>query len=157
LEDGTALIEPSGVEGYLTRHKTSSTPKSRIYISTHDGHIFISTTRNAHPPVTPSKPHSTPADLFPEVHEAFIKHEHRRMAAFMERSDGCIDLRDINQIQLQVAEEGNVKKDVEKCFLVTLATGGKVTLEAHSEIDAQDWVKALDDLTAYWRKRHRVE
>lgn len=31
------LEEPAGIEGYLTRHKTGTTPKQEVYVATHDG------------------------------------------------------------------------------------------------------------------------
>jgi len=37
LETGTQLTEPPGIEGYLTRHKSSTSPRERVYIASHDG------------------------------------------------------------------------------------------------------------------------
>lgn len=37
LETGTTLEEPPGIEGYLTRHKSGSSPKERVFVASHDG------------------------------------------------------------------------------------------------------------------------
>lgn len=41
LEDGTALHEPPGVEGYLVRQKSSVAPKESVYVSSHDGTYLV--------------------------------------------------------------------------------------------------------------------
>ncbi|WVR06432.1 hypothetical protein IAU60_003463 [Kwoniella sp. DSM 27419] len=99
LEDGTRLDEPPGIEGYLVRHTTATT-KDHVYISSHDGNIFVGNMKQARPPLLPQSEGSTPANMFDDVYHAFIDNEHRRMARFLERCSGCIDLRDIVSVNM---------------------------------------------------------
>lgn len=46
------ISEPPGVEGYLLRHKPSG-PSERVYLSTHDGHLFLCRPSTAQPPEPP--------------------------------------------------------------------------------------------------------
>lgn len=123
------------------------------------GNIFASNINNAHPPLSPGKESSTPADLFPEVHKTFLEGEHRRMAAFVSRSAGCIDLRSVRGIRLCEPGSGHdgLKGKEEKCFEVQIASEANIVLEAHSPEIAKEWVDRLLALQAYWRRRHRVE
>ncbi|WVF68945.1 hypothetical protein IAT40_003719 [Kwoniella sp. CBS 6097] len=99
LEDGTHLNEPPGIEGYLIRHKDSG-PKEQVYITSHEGNIFVGNTKSARPPLLPQKEASSPANLFPEMYRSFIDTEHRRSARFLERCAGCIDMRDIVSVKM---------------------------------------------------------
>ena len=98
------IIEPPGVEGYLVRHRSTSTPKEHVYLSTHDGNIIASTTRHSKPPVKPSKEGSTPVEVFPQVYKAFRENEQRRLASGITDSAGCIDLRAIDNVRLVVSK-----------------------------------------------------
>ncbi|KAK0201660.1 hypothetical protein DFS33DRAFT_1349082 [Desarmillaria ectypa] len=42
--------EPPSIEGYLTRIKTNTQLKQRVYMTTHDGNLFTLPTSKAHPP-----------------------------------------------------------------------------------------------------------
>lgn len=174
LEDGSALDEPPGVEGYLIRHRGSSAKES-IYVTTHDGHVFISSMNHANPPITPKKEASTPAELFPEVHSTFIETEHRRMAQFIEQCSGGIDFRSIVDIKLcetDVVDDltpraaGTVDEDgarkpagspMQRSFEVTLSNGKVDRFETHSPEIAQEWVDRLHSLRQYWKRRQRIE
>ncbi|WVW84624.1 hypothetical protein I302_106658 [Kwoniella bestiolae CBS 10118] len=179
LEDGTELEEPPGIEGYLTRHKDGST-KEQVYLSSHDGNIFVGNIKEARPPLPPSKESSTPSELFPELFKAFVDDEHRRMASFLERCSGCIDLRDIVSIQVipdqdkpkrlasrsgstsSSSQGGSTVQQQEseatgRMFEVEVNTGGNVRLEAHTPEIAKEWVESLRGMKKYWQRRHRVD
>lgn len=47
------LSEPPAIEGYLTRHRPKSNTTERIYLSSHDGHLFLCRPSSAHPPEPP--------------------------------------------------------------------------------------------------------
>lgn len=47
------LSEPPGIEGFLTRVRPKKV-NDRVYLSSHDGHIFVSRPSTAHPPDPPS-------------------------------------------------------------------------------------------------------
>lgn len=47
------LVEPPGIEGYLTRVKTKGV-NDRVYLSSHDGHLFVCRPSSAHPPEPPA-------------------------------------------------------------------------------------------------------
>ena len=129
--------------------------------------------RDARAPGRPTKEASTPADLFPEIHQVFQEYEHRRMSDFIERSAGCVDLRDVTSIMLveQTPRHASIDtpdheddgakqrqgKRSERSFEVALTHGGPSVFEAHSPNDAKEWVDKLSSLMLYWTKRHRVE
>jgi len=48
-------------------------------------------------------------------------------------------------------------KKLDKCFDLKLTTGESVRFEAHNAEIAQEWVKRLEDLAGYWKRRHRVD
>jgi hypothetical protein len=100
LEDGTMLAEPEGIEGYLVRHKTSVSPKEEVYLCVADGHVFFCAANAATPPLRPRKRGSSPAELFPELHKQFLDGERRRLATFVEKCAGCIDLSRIASAKL---------------------------------------------------------
>ncbi|WVQ65819.1 uncharacterized protein L199_003997 [Kwoniella botswanensis] len=164
LEDGTSLEEPPGIEGYLTRHKDGST-KEQVYISSHDGNIFVGNMKEARPPLPPSKESSTPSELFPELYKTFIDEEHRRMASFLARCSGCIDLRDIVSIKIlpdktkhqHQPRPSMPQEPYGRTFEVEVNTGGNVRLEAQSPELAKEWVDNLRGLKKYWERRHRVD
>lgn len=47
------ISEPPAIEGYLTRHRPKSNAAERIYLSSHDGHLFLCRPSSAHPPEPP--------------------------------------------------------------------------------------------------------
>ena len=129
--------------------------------------------RAAYPPTKPAKEASTPADLFPEIHQIFLGNEHHRMARFIEHSAGCVDLRDVTGVKLVVETSNAASMDtrsladgsdrqrhgkmLDRSFEVVLSHGGPTVFEAYSPEDAKEWVDKLNDLKAYWNRRHRVE
>ena len=140
---------------------------------TYEGNIFTSTMNGARPPAAPAKPSSTPADVFPEIHKAFLDSERLRMANVIERCAGCVDLRQVDLIKscteldpVQHQAHGDTRNTVqntqrrlrdEKSFQVLLNKGGSDVFEAHSALVAKEWVEQLTALVEYWRRRHRVE
>ncbi|WVQ83201.1 hypothetical protein IAT38_005340 [Cryptococcus sp. DSM 104549] len=160
LEDGTLLTEPPGVEGYLFRIRGAGTgARETVYVSSHDGSLFISGLRDAHPPLIPKAEGSIPPDIFPDLHKEFLDSEHERMAKLIDNSAGCVDVRDIEEIQWTPEGEGERDDGSGKAnvFKVKLNPGGSVTFEAHSKEVAQEWVERLQALKAFWKRRHRVE
>lgn len=169
LEDGTSLEEPPGIEGFLTRHKSAASPKTELYVSTHEGNLFAASPSDAYPPVKPLNEGSTPSDLFPELQQAFVDHEHNRIARFIARSIGCVDLRDVQEIKLcsehqdaaqmdgEPQDGKQVGKRSQRTFQATLRSGQSVRFEAHSPEVAKEWVERLSALCAFWKRRHRLE
>ncbi|GJE98302.1 hypothetical protein PsYK624_145290 [Phanerochaete sordida] len=89
LKDGTRLDEPAGVEGYLERIRPNSTMKQALYLSTHDGYLFIANAAQALPPPPPGPP--------PEVDDPNALHaaEALRGARQVLAAHGLCDLRSI--------------------------------------------------------------
>ena len=50
LANGSVLEEPAAVEGYVWRVKPVSGALTRLYLTTHDGHLFVSKPSRAFPP-----------------------------------------------------------------------------------------------------------
>ena len=120
--------EPAAVEGYLTRIKPKTQARAPIYVSTHDGNLFVSSTHKAHPPPPPAPPTPTTsptADAFPAfstsasksiaptspakstkstkappaTQEEFKDAERSRSTLQILNSSGLVDLRDIQEIR----------------------------------------------------------
>ena len=53
LKNGRRLDEPPAIEGYLDRINPTSQAKKQIYLTTHNGNIFILTSHAAFPPMPP--------------------------------------------------------------------------------------------------------
>ena len=157
LEDGTVTQEPPGIEGFLTRQKTTAAPKENVYVATHDGNVYTSHAQNAHPPLQPGSQQSLPRDVFPELHEAHLDSERYRMAQFVQHSTGCVDLRDLDDIKLVSELEDSTSDKDQRTFEIHLTTGEKARFKAHSSDVAKEWVERLTKLSAYWKRRHRIE
>ncbi|KAK4686458.1 hypothetical protein P7C73_g3664, partial [Tremellales sp. Uapishka_1] len=127
LEDGTTLVEPPAIEGYLSRLKSKSASASELYVFTYDAG-------------------STPLDLFEDVHKVFLSSEQARISHMVGRSRGCIDLRDLDTLEVDGAN-----------FSINMRSGRLVNLETHSEDIAREWSEGLGQLMKYWSRRHRVE
>ena len=112
--------------------------------------------REAQPPGRPARESSTPPEIFPDVHMAWLRHEHIRSAAFIERCTGCIDLRDVVSVS-HAAPDSGLGKKTDRSLEIALPTGGTIIFEAHSSDDADEWVDRLENLRSYWKRRHRVE
>lgn len=167
LEDGTVVQEPEGIEGFLTRLKTATAPKDTVYISTHDGNVFTSHVNHAYPPLQPGREGSLPRDVFPEMHEAHLDNERERTRSFLRHAAGCVDLRDIEAVELltnpqprdgdQRDAAASAKQRDERRFEVRLTDNQSVRFEAHSPQVAKEWVERLTKLAEYWKRRHRIE
>lgn len=158
LEDGTVIQEPQGIEGFLVRLKTATAAKSNVYVSTHDGNVFTSHVDQAHPPLQPGKEKSMPRDVFPGLHDTHLDNERERMQLFLRQATGCVDFRDIEEVVLvsEIKDRDTSDKHQQR-FEVRLTNGDKPTFEAHSPEVAKEWVERLNCLTAYWKRRHRME
>ncbi|KAF8635847.1 hypothetical protein AX15_000040 [Amanita polypyramis BW_CC] len=53
LKNGMRFDEPLGAEGYLKHIRPNSSTKHQVYLSTHDGNLFVLPVRHAYPPVPP--------------------------------------------------------------------------------------------------------
>jgi hypothetical protein len=161
LEDGTVVQEPHGIEGFLIRHKTAASAQENVYISTHDGNVFVAHSTNPYAPLQPGPGQSLRRDIFPELHEAHLDSEKQRMSLFLRNSTGCVDLRDLETISLvcdlKDAERGGKSDKDDQTFEIRLVTGEKVRLEARSWEIAKEWVERLEELSHYWKRRHRLE
>ncbi|SCV70852.1 BQ2448_3614 [Microbotryum intermedium] len=50
------LAEPPAIEGYVARLRKNSLASERIYLSSHDGHLFVCSPSTCHPPDPPAPP-----------------------------------------------------------------------------------------------------
>lgn len=104
-----------------------------------------------------------PRDVFPELHSSHLDNEKERMRLFLRQATGCVDFRDIEEVAL-ISElngrdnQGSDSSDQDsRRFEVRLTNGDKPRFEAHSPEVAKEWVERLSRLTAYWKRRHRIE
>jgi len=51
LRDGTKLIEPPAIEGYLDRIRPNTQTKQQVYLTTHNGYLFRVNPAHANPPI----------------------------------------------------------------------------------------------------------
>lgn len=53
LRNGKRIHQPPSIEGYLDRIKPNTQLKQQVYLTTHDGHLFVLLNTRAHPPAPP--------------------------------------------------------------------------------------------------------
>jgi hypothetical protein len=93
LKNGNRLHEPPSIEGFLDRIKPNTPGKQSLYLSTHEGNLFISTSQHAYPP--------SPPGLAPEIEDldeyaqALRQSEIERGAMQIMHASGVNDLRSI--------------------------------------------------------------
>lgn len=93
LKNGSRLMEPPAIEGYLERIKPNTQVKQQVYISTHDGNILTLSPARAHPP---SPPGLTPLGAESDGHAKTLRQtEVRRGARQLMDAIGVSDLRSI--------------------------------------------------------------
>lgn len=98
LADGTELEEPEAIEGYLYRLKMKTGARTSVYVSSHDGNLFIMQPANAYPPAIPQAQAiraSSDTDSVQEQPRYTREDEVRRGASQILQSTGYLDLRDI--------------------------------------------------------------
>ncbi|OCH86402.1 hypothetical protein OBBRIDRAFT_797244 [Obba rivulosa] len=89
LKDGTRLDEPPGIEGFVDRIRVNSQAKQAVYLSTHNGYLFVlAPSRSNHPP----PPGPPPEDY---VADGLRKAEVRRGTRQILEATGMSDLRSI--------------------------------------------------------------
>ncbi|KAF8809576.1 hypothetical protein BYT27DRAFT_7094201 [Phlegmacium glaucopus] len=92
LKNGRRFEEPPAIEGYLDRIRPHSQAKQPLYLTTHDGNLFILSTHAAFPPMPPGLTPLTSQSLDPQG----LRHaEIRRGINQIMTATGMCDLRTI--------------------------------------------------------------
>lgn len=97
LGDGTDIEEPEAIEGYLYRLKPKSQTRTNVYISSHDGRLFVTQSARAFPPPIPQARIAlgdAEVDSIPPCARSQAD-EKRRISSQILNASGCVDLRDI--------------------------------------------------------------
>ena len=92
LKNGRRFDEPPAIEGYLDRIKSNSQIKHQLYLTTHDGNLFILGPHTAFPPMPPGLAPITDQSLDLQV---FRHAEIRRGINQIMTATGMCDLRAI--------------------------------------------------------------
>ncbi|RDB17902.1 Meiotically up-regulated gene 56 protein [Hypsizygus marmoreus] len=93
LRNGSRLHAPPAVEGYLERIRPNTQAKQGIYLTTHDGNLFLLAPGRAHPPSPPGlAPDSPDIESFAQ---ALRKSEAQRGALQIMDAVGVGDLRSV--------------------------------------------------------------
>ncbi|KAG6896455.1 hypothetical protein C0992_008178 [Termitomyces sp. T32_za158] len=93
LKNGTRLYEPPAIEGYVERIRTNSQMRQSLYLSTHDGNLFVMTPNHAYPPSPPGL--ATIIGDIDTYADSLRKTENHRGALQVMYAIGVNDLRDI--------------------------------------------------------------
>ncbi|KAH0586318.1 hypothetical protein H2248_007565 [Termitomyces sp. 'cryptogamus'] len=93
LKNGTRLHEPPAIEGYVERIRSNSQMRQSLYLSTHDGNLFVMTPNHAYPPSPPGL--ATNIGDIEAYAETLRKSEIHRGASQVMHAIGVLDLRDI--------------------------------------------------------------
>lgn len=94
VRNGDRIDEPLGMEGYLQQLRPYSLSKHRVYLSTHDGNLFVLSPQNAYPPSPPGLPPHDPSPNLPDGKSA-RQTEVWRGALQIMNATGVCDLRNI--------------------------------------------------------------
>ncbi|KAG6890784.1 hypothetical protein C0995_003214 [Termitomyces sp. Mi166 len=97
LKNGTRLHEPPAIEGYVERIRPNSQMKQSLYLSSHDGNLFVMTPNHAYPPSPPGLAENL-GDIEAYA-ESLRKSEIQRGAMQVMHAIGVNDLRDILMIR----------------------------------------------------------
>ncbi|KAF8073812.1 Pleckstrin homology domain-containing protein [Lyophyllum atratum] len=97
LKNGSRLHEPPAIEGYVERIRPNSQAKQSMYLSTHDGNLFVMTPHHAYPPTPPGLTQNI-GDI-DEYAETLRKNEVLRGAMQIMHATGVNDLRSIMVIR----------------------------------------------------------
>ncbi|KAG6850272.1 hypothetical protein H0H93_015529 [Arthromyces matolae] len=93
LKNATRLHEPPAIEGYVERIRPNSQTRQGLYLSTHDGNLFVMTPSHAYPPSPPGLAKDiTDIEAYGE---SLRKSEIHRGAMQIMHAIGVNDLRDI--------------------------------------------------------------
>ncbi|KNZ80953.1 Meiotically up-regulated gene 56 protein [Termitomyces sp. J132] len=173
LKNGTRLHEPPAIEGYVERIRSNSQMRQSLYLSTHDGNLFVMTPNHAYPPSPPGL--ATNIGDIEAYAETLRKSEIHRGASQVMHAIGVLDLRDILVIRRasqertvadnedEGGEEGLSKAEdkihmhTRRSFELLLTTGHVVRFETHSCRVAAEWIERLRALVLYWKQRHRMD
>lgn len=99
LADGTDLMEPPSIEGYLYRIKPSTQTRSNIYVSSHDGNLFTMTPAHAFPPPVPQLPEELTIKSESKNSALTREIEVTRGAQQILHATGYVDIRDISVVR----------------------------------------------------------
>lgn len=92
LSNGRHLDEPPALEGYLDRVRPNTQTKQQVYVSIHNGNLFILNTNSAFPPMPPGL---TPISNVYEYSQTLRHTEIRRGINQILSATGVCDLRTI--------------------------------------------------------------
>ncbi|KAL0580133.1 hypothetical protein V5O48_001909 [Marasmius crinis-equi] len=92
--DGTRLVEPPGMEGYVDRLRPNSQARQSVYLAVHDGNLFSLTPSQAHPP-NPLGPFPMTQSATEHYSEMLRQSEVLRGVQQIQDADGVADLRNV--------------------------------------------------------------
>ncbi|KAG6830694.1 hypothetical protein H0H92_015170 [Tricholoma furcatifolium] len=101
LKNGHRLHEPPAIEGYVHRIRPNTQTKQRLYLSTHDGNLFVLAPSHAYPPLPPGLAQNLQTDM-ESFAESLRKSEVHRGAMQIMHAIGVNDLRTILAIRRAV-------------------------------------------------------
>lgn len=94
MKDGSRLIEPTAIEGFVDRIRPNTQTRQSVYLVTHDGYLFCSPSARSHAPSPPgvsSLTTSGSTDDSSSIRDAEV----RRGARQILESEGMTDMRSI--------------------------------------------------------------
>ncbi|GBB85275.1 hypothetical protein RclHR1_11830006 [Rhizophagus clarus] len=171
LSDGTKLIEPPPIEGYLVRvtsNKGKWKPK-RLYFTSHDYYLFFLKPFETSPPPQPASSLSNDEGsqhvqpliyaVAPQSQEqcvqtgAFMKADIKRRIKQIKNAVAFINLLEVEEVKSEEAY-GVTEMENHGCpFQLVLNNGMVVVLQAYSRQTMLEWVSRLKELIKYWKAR----
>jgi hypothetical protein len=97
--DGTELVEPPSIEGYLYRIKPATQTRSNVYVAGHNGNLFTMSPAHAFPPPIPQPPEDFANQTGGKAPILSREREISRGAEQILHATGYVDIRDISLVR----------------------------------------------------------
>ncbi|XP_006462707.1 hypothetical protein AGABI2DRAFT_207264 [Agaricus bisporus var. bisporus H97] len=151
LKDGTLLVQPPDIEGYVNRIRANTQSKQLLYLATHDGHLFTISPQQAQPPSPPGS--ALLLDSIEEYKQRLTKVEFERGIYQIMHAHAVFDLRNVVAVR-RAFQIPHLR--MKRSFELLLNNGRVQRFEVHSRRVAIEWVERLHALAEYWKHRNRA-
>ncbi|KAF9077592.1 Pleckstrin homology domain-containing protein [Rhodocollybia butyracea] len=177
-KDGTRLVEPPAIEGYVDRIKPNTNTKQALYLSSQGGNLFVLNSSDPHPPSPLPNSQLRTSEIIRGVRQVLDATGviDLRSILIVRRANHPVmqhmhDLKEGDEIQEIVVQEiseadredvgGEAGQDkqlkMRRSFELLLKNGHVIRFEAYSCPVCIEWVEKLQALVHYWKIKHRLD
>ena len=179
-EKGEKFCEPEAVEGFAFSIKGLAQMRMLVYLSTHDGYLFLLSSSQSYTPLSPAALSTFSHHNANDLRNAELARQRSQLLF----AQGFWDLKDIVEVrhatrsktkQGLIQEQESADRSIglgegdgeesevvthsraHRSFELVLNNGEVLRFETLSRKIADEWVSRLRKLVSYWRQRHRAD